>query len=82
MASLSFTWGLLSLAGLIIAFFPCLGSLNWINIPFAATGLIISLIAVNTASPQDKTKANTGVVLCSLAVVMGIIRLIAGFGVV
>ncbi|MBK7867653.1 MAG: hypothetical protein IPJ75_12135 [Ignavibacteriales bacterium] len=82
MAALSFTWGLLSLAGMIIAFFPCLGSLNWINIPFAAIGLLISYISVNTASPQDKSKASAGVVLCSIAVVLGIIRLIAGFGVV
>ncbi|MBK6680257.1 MAG: hypothetical protein IPN18_04735 [Ignavibacteriales bacterium] len=82
MATISFVWGLLSLAGLMVAFFPCLGSLNWLNIPFAGVGLIISLIAVNTASSQDRGKATTGVALCSIAIVFGIIRLIAGGGIV
>jgi hypothetical protein len=82
MATIAFVWGLLSLAGLMVAFFPCLGSLNWLNIPFAGVGLIISLIAVNTASTQDRGKATTGVALCSIAIVFGIIRLIAGGGIV
>jgi hypothetical protein len=37
---------------------------------------------VNTASSQDRGKATTGVALCSIAIVFGIIRLIAGGGIV
>ena len=45
MQILSLVWGILSILGLGIAFVPCLGSLNWMNIPFAIVGLIMSFVA-------------------------------------
>ncbi len=82
MAVLSLVWGILAMIGMIIAFFPCLGSLNWINIPFAGLGLIISVIANSSAAHSDKGKALAGIVLCAVAAGLGLIRLIAGGGVV
>ncbi|GAB1348025.1 hypothetical protein MASR1M107_02360 [Ignavibacteriales bacterium] len=82
MSVLSLVWGILALVGMIVAFFPCLGSLNWLNIPFAGIGLIISIIAMNSAPESDRGKAIAGVVLCGIAVILGTFRLIAGGGVV
>ena len=45
MQILSLVWGILAILGLGVAFVPCLGSLNWLNIPFAVVGLIISIVA-------------------------------------
>lgn len=82
MATISLIWGILSIIGLVIAFFPCLGSLNWLNIPFSLIGLVISLIASNSSSQSSRGRANTGTVLCAIAVVLGFLRLIAGGGLV
>lgn len=82
MQVLSLVWGILAFIGLVIAFFPCLGSLNWLNIPFSVIGLIISIIALTKSPPDNKTLAIIGTVLCGLAVVAGTVRLIMGAGVV
>jgi len=74
--------GILSAIGMIIGFFPCLGSLNWIVIPFAGIGLIISVIAVTqTKEGESKGNAIAGLILCGVALVFGLIRLIIGGGV-
>jgi len=62
--------GILSAIGMLIAFIPLLGWLNWINIPFAIVGLIISVVA----------ESKGGTILCAIAVVFGIIRLTLGGG--
>ena len=82
MQMLSLVWGILAFIGLVIAFFPCLGSLNWLNIPFSAIGLIISIIALTKSPVDKKTLAIVGIILCGLAVVAGTLRLIMGAGVV
>ena len=71
--------GILSLVGMIVAFFPCLGSLNWLNIPFAGVGLIISIIA--TVTGKDRAKGIAGLIMCGIAIIFGIIRLIVGGGI-
>ena len=63
--------GILAALGMLLAFIPLLGWLNWINIPFAIIGLIISAIG----------KSNGGMVLCGMAVLFGLIRLILGAGI-
>jgi hypothetical protein len=63
--------GILAALGMLLAFIPLLGWLNWINIPFAILGLIISAIG----------KSNGGMVLCGIAVIFGLIRLILGGGI-
>lgn len=83
MQTLSLVWGILAIVGMIVAFFPCLGSLNWINIPFSGVGLIVSVVALSQTKPEEKKgSAIAGIVCCSIAVIFGIIRLIAGAGVV
>lgn len=78
----SLIFGILAIIGMIVGFFPCLGTLNWINIPFATIGLIISIVAMKQAK-EDEPKGNViaGLVLCGVAMLFGLIRLIAGGGV-
>ena len=79
----SLVLGLLSFTGMIIAFFPCLGSLNWLNIPFAIIGLVISIISYNNVQEgESKTLPMIGLVLCATASIFGLFRLVAGGGIV
>lgn len=79
---LSLVWGILAALGMLVAFFPCLGSLNWLNIPFAGLGFIISLVTVLTTGSKSKGSAIAGLVLCAIAMLFGIFRLVIGGGVV
>ena len=82
MQTLSLVWGILSIIGMVVAFFPCLGSLNWLNVPFSAVGLIIGIIALSKVSPgEKKSNATIGIVCCGAALLFGIIRLILGGGI-
>jgi membrane-associated HD superfamily phosphohydrolase len=81
MQILSLVWGILAFVGFFIALLPCLGSINWINIPFAFIGLIISIIAMVTTKEDKKTFSIVGIVLCGIAIVIGLIRLLIGGGV-
>lgn len=78
MKILALIWGLLAITGFGIAFVPCFGSLNWINIPFAVIGLVIAIMAASSARPGTRGPAIAGAVLCGIAIVLGLIRLAAG----
>jgi hypothetical protein len=78
---LSLVWGILALLGMIVGFIPCLGALNWINIPFALVGLIISIVALSSAPEADRGKAIAGIVGCAIAVLFGLVRLAMGGGI-
>ena len=78
---LSLVWGILSILGMLVAFVPCFGWLNWAVIPFALVGLVISGLAY-VGFPQDRRGGPIiGLITCSTAVVFGIIRLMVGGGV-
>ena len=76
----SLVWGILALLGFFIGLIPCFGSVNWINIPFAAVGLIISIVAY-TSNNDNRSAAAIAIAFNSIAIAFGIIRLIIGFGV-
>jgi hypothetical protein len=63
---------------MVVGFFPCFGALNWIVIPFAAVGALVSTITLIGA--KGRVMSAVGVGCCVLALVVGIIRLIAGQG--
>ena len=71
--------GILAIIGMFIAFIPFLGALNWLNIPFAVIGLVLSIIAVAMGSHRGLGIA--GIVMCAIAIVFGGIRLILGGGI-
>ena len=74
MSTFSLVWGILALIGTLIGLIPCLGSLNWLNIPFSGVGLIVSAIALSREPPHRRGGAVGGTLLCSLALVLGLIR--------
>ena len=79
LSGLSLVWGILAILGMVVAFIPCFGSLNYMNIPFAVFGLLFSILAAVLSS--NKEYAIAGCVLCALAIVLGAVRLVLGFGV-
>ena len=81
MQVLSLVWGILSVVGMVVGFFPCLGALNWLNIPFSAVGIIISAIALATAGNRPKGASIAGLVCCIVALFFGVVRLFLGGGV-
>jgi hypothetical protein len=78
MQMLALVWGILAMAGFAVGMIPCLGSLNWINIPFAIIGVIVSLLARSSAPAYGRGPANVGLVLNVIAAVIGFVRLKAG----
>lgn len=78
MQMLALVWGMLAMAGFLVGVLPCLGALNWINIPFAVIGAGISLFAMNNAPPGRRGTATVGLVLNLVAIVIGFLRLKAG----
>ncbi|MBL8212167.1 MAG: hypothetical protein JNK87_15730 [Bryobacterales bacterium] len=81
MSTIALIWGILSILGFGVAFLPCLGSLNWLNIPFAVGGLIVGIVAASQSPPGRKGAANAGIVLCAIAIAIGFLRLVIGGGV-
>ena len=82
MQILSLVFGILAIVGLLVGFVPCLGSLNWLNIPFAIVGAVLGLVAYNNAGPaQPRSTAKTAIILCALAAGLGLLRLILGGGI-
>lgn len=81
MPVVSLVWGVLALLGLVIAFLPCLGTLNWLNVPFAGVGLILSIIALATSKPANKGVAIAALVANGVALAIGAIRLVLGGGI-
>jgi hypothetical protein len=81
MQIVSLVWGVLAFLGMVIAFLPCLGFLNWINIPFAGVGLVLSIIALATSKLANRGVAIAALVCNSVAVAIGVIRLALGGGI-
>jgi len=82
MQVLSLVWGILALIGMLVGFMPCLGALNWLNIPFAGIGIILCAVALASSPPSAKSPSIAGLVCCAVALILGIIRLLLGGGVV
>lgn len=80
MQVVALVFGILSLLGLGVGFMPCVGWYNWLNIPFAIVGLVISLMAKKPEG--DNNMATAGVICCSVAIVAGALRLVLGGGVI
>ena len=72
MKTLGRIFGVISILGMLLAFIPLLGWLNWLVIPFAVIGLLFSV--------GGKSKGAT--TLCIVVIIFGIIRLILGGGLV
>lgn len=81
MQVLSLIWGILAILGMFVGLIPCIGALNWLNIPFAIAGLIVSIIAHTSHPGPNRGSSLAGIILCALAIVIGAKRLILGGGI-
>ncbi|HYP14271.1 MAG TPA: hypothetical protein VEQ63_10135 [Bryobacteraceae bacterium] len=81
MGFISLVWGILAILGLFVGFIPCLGALNWFNIPFAVVGLIVSIVATAKANRGSQGAAIAGIVLNAIAILLGSLRLTLGGGI-
>lgn len=80
MQLVSLVMGILAVLGLLVGLIPCLGALNWLNIPFAVVGLIVGIVAAGNRRGGN-AMALAGIVLCSIAIVVGLLRLMLGGGI-
>jgi len=82
MGLIGLLWGIASLLGMLLAFIPLLGWGNWLTIPFAVCGLIVSGIAYAITSPARRGRATAGLWLNIIAIVIGLMRLSLGGGII
>ncbi len=80
MQVIGFIMGIFSMLGMFLGLLPLLGWLNWLVIPFAGAGLIISIISVAN-SKKSSGIGIAGIVLCAVALFISIPRLIIGGGI-
>lgn len=82
MNTASLVFGILAVLGMLVGFIPCFGALNWINIPFAFIGLIVSIVALsNNREGKSKNGALAGLIMCLCAMFFGLFRLFLGGGI-
>ncbi len=76
---LSLVWGILAILGMLFGVIPCFGAFNYVNIPFAALGLCFSILAIIVSAQKELAVA--GLICCAVAIFLGTIRLVLGFGI-
>lgn len=82
MGILSLLWGILAIVWMLFAFVPLLGWGNWFLLPFAGIGLLFSVLAWLLAGPTGKSRAKVGMLLNTIALLFGMLRLLLGGGVI
>ena len=73
--------GVVSCAMMLLGLMPCFGGLNWLVIPIALIGIVLSGVGFSKSEKDSRGAATAGLVLSILALVFGVIRLILGGGV-
>lgn len=81
MSTLALVWGITVFAGFCLGLIPCLGWLNWLNIPLALAGIVISIVAMARSRRPTPAAAIAGLVLSLAAAGLGLVRLVLGGGV-
>jgi len=82
MQPFALAWGMTSLLLMVIGFVPCLGWLNWFNIPFSGLGILVSIFTLATENRDGNNGgATAGIIGCGIALLFGLIRLVLGGGI-
>jgi hypothetical protein len=76
----SLTWGIVALLVMLVGFMPLFGALNWLNIPFAGIGALVSGVALSKSPAKHKGMSIAGLVCCLVAMMLGAVRLVLGLG--
>ena len=75
------TMGIVALSLMLVGFIPCLGWLNYLNLLLCFITIVIGIVAiVNGKSDAERTSALLGLGFVTIAIFLGIIRLILGGG--
>lgn len=75
------TMGIIAISLMAVGLVPCIGWINWFNIPFSFVTLILCIVGASTArTPDVRSKAVIGLVLAIIANVVGVLRLSLGAG--
>ena len=61
---------------MLAAFAPFFGALNWLLIPFAIVGVVVSAIVTGMAPEGTRGKSTAGLICSGIAAIFGLIRLI------
>lgn len=73
--------GIIAISLMVVGLVPCVGWLNYINLPFSFVTIIICIVAASTAkSASARSSATLGLVLAIVADIVGFIRLVIGGG--
>lgn len=73
---------MLSILGMILGLIPCFGALNWLNIPFAIATLVVGIVGyIQTPPYQDKKYPKLAILLSTIAILVGMVRLMLGGGI-
>ena len=80
MAYASIVIGILAIVFLCVSLPPCLGGINYINIPFALLGLVLGGLALGfgTDDKEETDRALGGLIVNAVVIVLGIVRLVIG----
>ncbi len=73
--------GIVAITLMILGLIPCFGGLNWIVIPLAIIGLVLSGVGLASSPQGQKGSAVAGLVLCIISLTIGIFRLFLGGGI-
>jgi hypothetical protein len=71
----SFIVGILSILGVCISLIPFLNVLNCVGLPLGLLGVILGIVGV-VSKNESKGWAITGIVLNSLAILVGVVRFV------
>ncbi len=83
LAMASWGLGIAAMCVMLVGLIPCLGALNYINFPLGLGAIITGAIVMSQSLNEKwRSKAQLGLILAVIAIVIGVIRLIMGCGVV
>ncbi len=82
MSTAGFILSIISLFGSLVGCVPFLGMVNWISIPLGLVALIFSSVGLQESDPKTRGESIAGIVIATIAVVFGFIRLKLGCGII
>ena len=79
MQMVSLGWGMAAFVFMLVSFFPHMAVLNWVNLPLAAVGLLVSALVMVRSPGLARGPALAGVVTNLIALAIVVIGLATNF---
>jgi hypothetical protein len=67
--------GLVASVMMVLGLIPCFGAINWLVIPLAVIGIVLSGVGLSQSPSGQKGAATAGLVLSIVAATFGAVRL-------